>query len=158
MPKEPFKNHPDYLGAFGFLETEEGVLVVSNRRVIDGVEAAVWDLPGGGVEKGETLEEALVREMREETALDVAVREMLFVAEGERLRDGRRIGVWRSFFFRIEQLGGTIDLSGEPDIVDHRFEPRVTLPPLLTAPYHAGFVRWLGSGGALRHVFDIWAD
>ena len=31
----------------------------------------LYTLPGGGVELGETLEEAVVREVREETALDV---------------------------------------------------------------------------------------
>src|ERR1700744_4348806 len=32
----------------------------------------LYTLPGGGVELGETLEEAVIREVREETALEVA--------------------------------------------------------------------------------------
>ena len=161
VPDQPFKDfqaRPDYTGVFGFLETGDGVLLVANRRIIGGEKVTVWDLPGGGVEPGETLAEALVREMREETALEVSVHEMLFVAEGERIRDGVRTGVWRSFFFRIEHERGAIDHSGEPDIAGHRFEPTATLPGLLTAPYHKGFLEWLRSGGEVRHVFDRWID
>jgi 8-oxo-dGTP diphosphatase len=149
---------PDYLGVFALLEEPEGILLVRNRRVIGGRPEAVWDLPGGGVEPKETLEEALRREMREETSLEIEVREMLLVTEGERIKQGRRVGVWRSFFFRIERAGGEIDISGEPDLVDYRFVPRDALAPLLTAPYHRGFVLWLASGGALRHAFDRWID
>ena len=158
MPSQPFKNRSDYTGVFGLLETDAGILLVSNKRIIGGVEQAVWDLPGGGVEAGETLTEALRREMAEETALEVTVHDMLFVAEGERIRGGKRTGVWRSLFFGIECANPAIDISGEPDIIDFRFEPRATLAPLLTAPYHRGFLAWLNSGGTARHVFDRWID
>jgi ADP-ribose pyrophosphatase YjhB (NUDIX family) len=156
----PFKDflRPDFLGVFGLLEEPQGVLLVANRRVIGGRKAVVWDLPGGGVEAGETLEEALRREMREETSLEVSVHEMLLVTEGERVKEGRRVGVWRSCFFRIEREKGEIDLSKEPDLVDHRFVPRGEMVPLLTAPYHRGFVAWLASGGEIRHAFDRWID
>jgi 8-oxo-dGTP diphosphatase len=157
QPFEDFRKKPDYLGVFGFLESAEGVLLVANRRVIDGSEQVVLDLPGGGVQAGETLEEALTREMREETGLAVTASEFLFVAEGERIRNGERTGVWRSFFFRVERTGGVMDISGEPDIVAYRFVPRAGLAPLLTAPYHRGFLRWLAEPD-LRYVFDLWRD
>jgi ADP-ribose pyrophosphatase YjhB (NUDIX family) len=40
-----------------------------------------WSLPGGRVEAGERLAAALVREMREETGLDVEVGPLVLIAE-----------------------------------------------------------------------------
>ena len=48
-----------------------------------------WSIPGGRVEPGETLREALVREIAEETGLTVAVGELINVVElFERDSDG----------------------------------------------------------------------
>jgi hypothetical protein len=46
-----------------------------------GTEREHYNFPGGGVELGETLEEAVIREVKEETSLDIFVERLLLVVE-----------------------------------------------------------------------------
>ena len=39
----------------------------------------LWVVPGGHIEYGETIEEAIKREMKEETNLDIKLEKILFV-------------------------------------------------------------------------------
>lgn len=52
------------------LDAADAIVLVKRRYAPF---ASRWSLPGGSVELGETLEQALVREVREETGLDVDV-------------------------------------------------------------------------------------
>ena len=45
---------------------------------VDETDRSFWTLPGGGVEEGETREEAAVREAREEINLDITIIRFLF--------------------------------------------------------------------------------
>ena len=63
-----------------------GAVVVDDDRLLmirrgHGPGAGEWSVPGGRVEHGETLVEAVVREVREETGLDVAVDQFLGFVE-----------------------------------------------------------------------------
>lgn len=50
-----------------------GRLLLLHRRADLAVAPGLWDMPGGGVEVGEGLEDSLVREVREETGFTVRV-------------------------------------------------------------------------------------
>lgn len=66
-----------------------------------GVLSGLWALPGGAVEAGESLEEGLRRELREETALELE--RARFVGRYEvSYRDGN---AWRLHVFRVDALG-----------------------------------------------------
>lgn len=60
-------------------------LVIEHGRILllnqDTGTGRSWSLPGGKVEEGETLAAALVREMREETGLDVQPGRLLYVCD-----------------------------------------------------------------------------
>ncbi len=47
------------------------LLTLDTTHVRDGKSVALWDLPGGGMDFGETFRETLVREIREEMGLIV---------------------------------------------------------------------------------------
>ena len=55
------------IGVFGVI-IEDGKVLLGLRRDIEW-----WNLPGGGMELGETVDEALCREVLEETGLEVRV-------------------------------------------------------------------------------------
>ena len=63
----------------GAVAVHDGAVLLVRRG--KGPAAGEWSVPGGHVEMGETLHEAIVREVLEETALEVVVDRFLGFVE-----------------------------------------------------------------------------
>ena len=76
-----------------------------------GPEGVLWVPPGGGLQFGETLPEALTREFKEETGLEIRVLEFLFLHEYLSLPLHAI-----ELFFRVEQTGGSLRTGSDPEL------------------------------------------
>ncbi len=74
-----------------------------------------WGLPGGGVEPGETWEQAALRECREETGWDVAIDGLLGIYSDPATQFHRYPSGNSVHFVGVVFLGSPLRQSGEPD-------------------------------------------
>ncbi len=108
------------IGVYAVIFEQERVLL-AHRRDIDW-----WNLPGGGMEPDETVEEAMRREVREETGLEVAVERLIGVYSKPQKQEV-------VLTFRCRVVGGT--LSATEESRECRFFAPDALPPN-TLPKH----------------------
>lgn len=91
----PIGDHPDVRRVFA------SVAVLDDRRVLlvrETEPPGCWNLPGGGLERGESPLDAAKREVREETGLEVTPDELVGVYAGPR---------WVRFVFAVRAVEGT---------------------------------------------------
>ena len=119
------RKYPDrpYVGVGAVILQDGKVLIV--KRKYDPL-AGQWSLPGGGVELGETLEDSVVREMLEETGLDIEVGPVIEVFDRIMLDDQEV----KYHFVLVDYLcwpvGG--ELQASSDVEDARFVEPADLP------------------------------
>ncbi|HOX96778.1 MAG TPA: NUDIX domain-containing protein [bacterium] len=96
MPKQTFT-----IGVFALIKDEQNRVLLALRT-----DRNWWNLPGGSLEAGEAPWEGVVREVREETGLDVSVQRLLGVYSKIDKND-------LVLSFECQVLGGELTLNDE---------------------------------------------
>lgn len=104
-------------------------LVLIGKRLPQGQMGSKWEFPGGKVEKGETHQEALLREFEEEFMIDIDVGECIAKAEFSHNEDTVQLFAYEVFIKDIDNISWiltehtdinwvTFDKISELDFVD----------------------------------------
>lgn len=126
-----------------------GVVAVDNERLLlvrrgRGPAAGEWSVPGGRVETGETLAEAVVRELAEETGLEGVCGEL--VGWVERIDADHHYVI---LDFRVEVLEGGDPVAGD-DAAEATWVP---LPQVAELSLVEGLAEFLHEHG----ILDVFA-
>ena len=114
------------IGAFAIITDRKGRVLLSHRLDYD-----IWNLPGGGMDKNETPEMTVIREVKEETSLIVEVQQL----SGVYVKPGNRD---MAFVFKCKVVGGKLKPSKEADQHSY-FGPNEI--PINTIPNHVQRIR-----------------
>jgi len=110
------------------------------RRPDGGAHAGLWELPGGKVEPGETPEEALGREWKEELGVDVDLAGVEPLAFASGAPHGRHVTL---LFFRVPSMRGEPEPVGVAEVRWTSPDEALALPLL---PADRGLVERLARG------------
>lgn len=134
--------HNPIPGVGVLIEMDGGVVLIKRGHP---PHAERWTLPSGFMEADESVEEATVREAKEETNLDIALQEMVGVFS---FPDGPPTsGI--IVFYRAKPVGGT--LRAGDDAIDARVFALDELPDLPFRTHRQALEQWLAQV-KLRHA------
>ncbi len=148
--KRSSSQRPNFRVSVIVVNDKEEILLVQHKKS----NRYYWVLPGGRIEYGEDFATCAVRELMEETNLDIKFGKVVFLSEAIAPDKSRHI---INIYATGEVVGGTLKLgSGDPVLADVGWKPineldKVTLyPPVakeIIQAYKEGFknIRYLGN-------------
>jgi len=107
-----------FVGAKAVVHYKGKVLLLrESKDYVDGTEEGKWDMPGGRIEPDEEVRDGLVREVKEESGLDVVPGKLLGVFDGFPVIQGEKCHVVRIYFL-CEADTDTVTPSKDHDSFD----------------------------------------
>lgn len=140
------------VGVIVFSEDEKSLLLVRHRKG----NRQYWIIPGGRLEYGEPFNECAVRELKEETGLDVEVEKIVFLSEAIAPDRSRHIV---NIYVKAKVIGGELKLGNEPVLAGVDFIPlseleRITVFPAITKHIVDGLSQRFS--GDIKYLGNLW--
>jgi ADP-ribose pyrophosphatase YjhB (NUDIX family) len=134
-PTGHFTNYlSQIVGVAGIIHDDAGRILLERRAIEPGY--GLWALPGGMAEPGEATEECLVREVLEETGLDVRAGRLLAV------KGGIKVCI---VFHEATVLGGSLAVSAESLALQWFAESELPLSEFAFARHRDALLSWIAA-------------
>ena len=111
----------------GMIVKEGKILLIAHRKN----KKKYWLVPGGGIDFGESAEDALVREMQEELGIDVEIGDIIFSSDSIDPSGSRHV---LNLYFSCTHTGGEITLGDDPRLSDWGYFSAEEIPALKLSP------------------------
>ncbi|HNX24670.1 MAG TPA: NUDIX hydrolase [Spirochaetota bacterium] len=136
----------------GILITGDSILLIAHKKNDD----VYWLLPGGGVDYGESLSEALIREFVEELNIDITVNDLALISDSIDPAGDRHIV---NICFICKHEGGEYILGDEGRLHDFRFFKKDEIPHInLFPPINNELVSIMNSGVSGKYIGKLWKE
>lgn len=91
-------------------------IIIENHQILLSKQWGKYDLPGGGIELGEKIDDALTRECKEETGLDIVIERLLAVRDSFfQLPDTKKNVHSILLYYVCQKVGGEISTVFFPE-------------------------------------------